>query len=645
VGCDQLVALLQPYELPNVPPLTPERLRRLAPFYHLVPKTIPENLEWRRETRQRANRDPKFAAAVREMCRRDVLFYINGFVWTLDPRAEEDGRGPNDIPMITWPSQDQVILELRECLGKYDFWGEKSREQGASWDAICVIDHSSRFHRNRHYLLASWKENLVDDGNNPDTLFAKFDFIQDHLPKFLQGDRDRRARQIKFQDTNSTIVGESTQENIGRAGRKTAAFIDEFPAFGVMAGGVMAATASVTNCRIFIGTHQGTGTEFYRNIQTPGKKVIRIHWTTHPRHIRGLYTSKDGKLEILDKGFRGKVRIEATEYNFPEDYPFILDGRLRSPWYDNMCSRLGHDKVRIAGELDISPTDSASTVFDSTVLDKLIALARSRPVVHRVRPVVDWLAGELLDMVDDDNGELRLWAPRDLGGKMPEGDYILGIDVAVGEDEWSTNQMSSNSVISIGNKWLRDKVGELATKKLSPEELAVTAYALGYWLSSNGEPAKIIWEDNGPGKQFKRKLLGMGYPHIFMRPNLDRQGVPNGDVPGWWSGPTTKRVIFGKLSTAYRMGTFLNPSPEALEEARHYIYTNNNSIQHSMAITAPEAKHKNDNHGDRVVADALLWYEMEGVAERPSAPKSAPVGSLAFRREQRANRRLATALW
>jgi hypothetical protein len=42
-----------------------------------------------------------------EKCRRDVLFYINSFIWTYNPRLQQ-----SNLPFITYPFQDKTILEL-----------------------------------------------------------------------------------------------------------------------------------------------------------------------------------------------------------------------------------------------------------------------------------------------------------------------------------------------------------------------------------------------------------------------------------------------------------------------------------------------------------------------------------------------------
>ena len=73
-----------------------------------------------------------------DACSRDILYWINTFVWTFDPRK------PNPkIPFITYEYQDEAFLAMDEALpgagGEFkghDVIIEKSRDMGASW--ICL---------------------------------------------------------------------------------------------------------------------------------------------------------------------------------------------------------------------------------------------------------------------------------------------------------------------------------------------------------------------------------------------------------------------------------------------------------------------------------------------------------------------------
>ena len=62
----------------------------------------------------------------------------------------------------------------------------------------------------------------------------------------------------------------------------------------------------------------------------------------------------------------GRKRVQ-----FPDAYPFILDKKLRSPWYDNEYKRCASPS-EVGQELDIDFLGSDYQFFDSGTIDKLI---------------------------------------------------------------------------------------------------------------------------------------------------------------------------------------------------------------------------------------------------------------------------------
>ena len=138
------------------------------------------------------------------------------------------------------------------------------------------------------------------------------------------------------------IDGESTTGNVAVGDRRTAIGLDEFSKVDVNEGfQILSATRDVTRCRIFNSTPQGIGNAYHKVIHELAAMILRLHWTKHPKKNKGTYTSgKDGKVNLLDSWrgeviFRDKGNMLGRKVRFPEEYPFILDGRTRSPWYDN----------------------------------------------------------------------------------------------------------------------------------------------------------------------------------------------------------------------------------------------------------------------------------------------------------------------
>jgi len=57
-----------------------------CPHYGMVPKSMAANLTFRKNVLSICRSDPFKAAAVKQMCADDLMFYINTFCWTYDPR-------------------------------------------------------------------------------------------------------------------------------------------------------------------------------------------------------------------------------------------------------------------------------------------------------------------------------------------------------------------------------------------------------------------------------------------------------------------------------------------------------------------------------------------------------------------------------
>ena len=84
-----------------------------------VPKTLEENLLYRQEILQQSGNDRELQRVLWDACSRDILFWINTFAWTYDPRVISDGRSPK-LPFITWKFQDNAFLCLDESIGMTD---------------------------------------------------------------------------------------------------------------------------------------------------------------------------------------------------------------------------------------------------------------------------------------------------------------------------------------------------------------------------------------------------------------------------------------------------------------------------------------------------------------------------------------------
>jgi hypothetical protein len=83
-------------------------------------------------------------------------------------------------------------------------------------------------------------------------------------------------------------------------------------------------------------------------------------------------------------------------------------------------------------------------------------------------------------------------------------------------------------------------------------------------------------------------------------------------VPGYFFTKDNKRTTIGEYREALDSGKFINRSYQALRECLEYVYVrSNSSIEHSKCANTIDPTGARDNHGDRVIADALLHKGMK----------------------------------
>jgi len=498
------------------------------------------------------------------------------------------------IPFITYYYQDVAFDDIKGAIEqKYDELMEKARRMGLTWIVLVIFFWFWLFRDFNTFRLLSIKEDLVDNTDDPDCLFWKLLFLLNHLPKFLKPEYVYKHMGLANTDNNSTITGYTTTSDTARSGRCTAMFPDEF-ATVPDGDGIEKATQAVTKCRLFNSTHQGTGTTFYRLSLKDTLKKLVLHWSLHPIYNRGLYYAKDGKLVLHDKEFKAKVTVSRIDYNFPEDYPFRLDGKLRSPWYDNECDRASHP-MQIAQELDMDPFASDFQFFDGAMIQE-IETEFVRPPFLEGTLEFDEDSLEPLRFIEGKNGPLKLWIYPDIYGKIPSGiEFGSGVDISAGTG-------ASNSTASFGNLRTREKLAEYADPNIKPEAFARLQIAMHRWFNNSF----MVPDGAGPGRIFCDELIKLGFRNLYFRRNEEGLTKKVGDKPGVFLNPKEKTAIFGAYRNALKQKTFTQRSHEANQECLAYVYTTGNSVEHSYALSSPDPSGAGASHGDRATADALL---------------------------------------
>ena len=555
-------------------------------------KTIKGNLAFRLKVLEECIESEEARQDYYDMCARDPLFYVNVFVFTYDPRLLPDIP---HIPFITYDFQDVAIDDtLWSIWNKRDLLLEKSRDQGASWILAVVNEWCWHFKPGFSSLLGSRNESYVDNPSDPKSLFWKIDFIHKNIPGWFTPEKKRVHMHIENLETGSTVGGESTTGDFARGGRWTVINLDEFAAVEPDGQKVLNATRDATRTRIFNSTHQGTHTRFYHMSKTKIKKLL-LHWSLHPVKQQGLYCAKDGKVTLYDKNFKGKVTDnEGVEYNFPEDYPFRMDGKLRSPWYDVECDRASHP-MEIAQELDMDPLASAAQFFDAEVHD-VIEKEDCRPALLEGYLEYDNETLEPTEFVEQTGGPLRLWIYLDADGRPNHNlDVGAGIDI-------STGTGASNSCSEWGNMLTREKIAEYVDPFIMPEEFAKLSVAMAKWFNN----AYMVWDGGGVGTIFSKVVVESGYRNFYFSRQEERLFMADTDKPGFFLNPKPKKTVMGMYRKALKAKTFIQRSTDANDECMEFVYTIRGTVEHSAEYNNIDPSGAKDSHGDRVVADALL---------------------------------------
>lgn len=267
------------------------------------PRTTEENKRYRLNILQKAREDVNLQQLLIEKCRRGhegLLFWINTFSWTYDPRKDK-----SNLPFITYPFQDSYLRGLLECIdNEQDNITEKSRDMGFSWMLIALHLWAFRF-KSWSSLYGSYKEDYVDKQGDLDSFFERVRYMIERLPSWMMPDDiETKYLNISSKQLNSAISGD-TGQNFGTGGRRKFVTLDEF-ALWQFADKAFRKTRDVTNCRIFGGTADGRWNIFgkimtkHKDYQHLAIKKFRLFWQDHPLKDQAWYENEKKNRTPLD---------------------------------------------------------------------------------------------------------------------------------------------------------------------------------------------------------------------------------------------------------------------------------------------------------------------------------------------------------
>lgn len=593
-----------------------------------VPTRLGANLEWREQLAREAEEDREVRA--RETARATTPT-IDGFrYWTLAYAWTyvqfEHGAGAvsgesSHVPFLLWPCQTDLAARVLEAVDDGCAAGlvvEKSRDMGATWTILATLHWLWQYRRNCNFLELSRKEELVDHGPDPKSLFWKHRYLIRRQPPWLVPRWKSAHRRMENIDMGSTIVGDTTTGEVGHGWRGTAAFLDEAARMDGFRE-IWEGLADATKCRIATSTAHGPGGFADLCRQPRVARMPQMFWD-HP-----------------EKGLGRRMVVEAGKR------------RITSDWAEERIKI--SSRREIAENLYCDHLGAGYAWFDSDVLATMEA-AHARPPLYigEIRYTaprgVDRLTArdaaiiqrreDCFDFRDDERGKLLLWCEivQDRRGDWrpdQRRSYALGADIGGGVG-------ASNSVISVGDVEAREKIGELAVADTGPEEFARIMLMLALWFGGASTPY-LCWEANGAGGQlFGRHIVKvLKWPVYYSHRDETKRADEHTERFGWVSNRERKRDRLAELRADMARGEFVNPSLAAIEEARSYVLYDDGAVGPASLTEEPGSARA--VHGDRVIADAMLDLAFRYASRTTARDRRPPPGSPAWEEMMEARER------
>jgi hypothetical protein len=622
-----------------------------------VPDDPVENARWRETILRLAEQSPRVREKVLEFCRKDFWYWAKGFAYLHETRVLDDEATFDELDtkilFLPWPHQIPVVNHILNVLGKKDVRLVKSRAQGASWLMILIACWIWLFHRGVGNFLSK-DEKSVDNKGDMNSLFAKLDWLLAQLPEWMTGkqrkDWNRNYGDHTFtrMDGETAINGFACTPNVATGGRSLYAVMDEHGKHPRPHDKTaMASLQPTTQCRISLSTPFGTDGEFANLVhdETIDEPLLILAWWDNPTQNRGLYRVEKGVPVAVDEEKFGPVPYTEDEWRklkprLEERGYDLTSGQNRSPWYDKECLRQGADVVLVAQEYDMNFGASVARYFADPLVNRLRAGTIRRPYRGELHVNTEQLTGTWSENPD---GRFKLWTELDIRKHPPMGQYIVSCDVAAGVG----GEGSSNSSITVLNRRTGQKVLGFASPAILPYDLAEIAIAICRWfVDYKGDPAFLIWEDNGHGQEFRVRVDRSDFNFYYRRKASGASIYDKGTkIGGYWT--QKKTALLGPYREALLEGYFDNPDKDAVEELTQYQFGTDGEPYHVAEKTKTDSAGAGAAHGDRVISDALAWHaslsfgdQIQGWVER-NAPNvmnvdraQVPVDSAAGRRKR-----------
>jgi len=568
------------------------------------PKDYTGNLRRRGEILKLCENDLEFREGIKELCRVDILFWVNMFCWTKDTRVK-----PSELPFICYPYQEGYLKDIEKAIDEqYDLGTDKSRDMGVSWMVLYVIAHKWLFEQGADFRVGSRKEEFVDKPKVMDTLFEKLRYCIDKLPDWMlpkdySWSEDSTYMKLYNPEGGCTIIGESANEDFGSGGRSRAILLDEFSKWeGNKADAAWTATADVTGCRLPVSTPKGASNKFAQLMNGTDEKIGRIslHWTLHPKKAAGAYYM-EGSKKVLIKALADANRLWKEGI------------KVRSPWYDVEAER--RTESDLAQEVDIDYLKSGNPFYD------LVALTLQKSWEYGVRPnpasgiqYGHYITANLVEvnhkvkLMERPDGWLRVFElPK------PERQYVIGGDTAEGLPKGD----KCSAVVK--DKWTLNTQATI-NKIMPPEEFAEKLLLLSKYY----DEALTAPENNNHGYTTCKDFNELGGNLYFSRPEQSKSIVMK---RGFSTTTQTRPAMLDQSAHNITKNATELRDPDIIAQCKTFVC--------NEASGKPEAE--GDFHDDLVIANAICDYIIKLVPYKAPANRKRIKDVGRVRRAENAN--------
>jgi len=648
-------------------------------FRKLIPRTIQANVSFRVHLHKMLAQDTGLQSQYLYLCKQLPHIAFDSMFFVVNSQAK---AGYRNVPFILWPHQNQVVTELINGYNAqdHDLTIDKSRKEGAT-ELICkFIALIARLDNETRAIVGSRKEEFVDKGVQYDgrnlsgsqkSLMHKILYTYATAPEWFRPRLKKTHMNIELAN-GSVIDGESTNENFAAGDRASILLIDEIGRVDhSIADSIIGSVHDVCDFNVFNSTHwYGPEHPYNKLLTSGGSKIVVLGWEENPTKNAGLYRSPEhGVIEIQDMDYYKKlcpdifnfvdktIDIRELRKNIEGTRPDLLpvldnigwiadggdfnEGGWRSAWYDKECKRRNYNKRYVARNLDRNPLGAGNNFFSIVYLRRARMQTVRPPKYRGVFRYEKNLSEQITRAWFDDGvdfGPMKIFVPLENGRLRQDHNYILSCDISRGIG-------SSNSVCQIVDKNTCEQVAVYANPNLSPESFGDMVAALYMWVGGLHNPF-LIWEANGPGQIFVKRILFHGILNVYIRADEEAKTKKRKNQYGWWStrGENgTKYVMLERLDVAIAQGirgtnkhqTIIIRDEETINELETYIQYPNGAIGPSALIE--DSVGAQSTHGDRVISIglAILGMSYQSVATERDTKQHYPRHSIGGRSEQR----------